>query len=130
MKTPAFVILYLIVMLFTYLWRMAVIGGVMDSGTTAEDVKNMASVVNWLLFFNYVILALIANSRGKKIDKRYLVAFPLIGGFFDLILGFIPLVPTIMNILALVMGLSEGKQEVKVVYVEKPSTETQQPEKA
>lgn len=120
MKTPAFVILYLIVMLFTYLWRAAVVGGAMDSSTTIEDVKNIGAIANWLLFFNYVILALIANSRGKKIEKRYLVAFPVIGGFFDLILGFIPLVPTIMNILALVMGLSDGKQEVKVVYVEAP----------
>lgn len=120
MKTPAFVILYLIVMLFTYLWRAVVVGGAFDSNTTVEDVKNVAAVVNWLLFFNYVILALIANSRGKKIEKRYLVAFPVIGCFFDMILTFIPLVPTIMNILALVMGLSDGKQEVKVVYVEAP----------
>jgi hypothetical protein len=130
MKTPTFVILYLIVMLFTYVWRMAVVGGAMDGGTTVEDVKNMASVVNWILFFNYVVLALIANSRGKKIEKKYLVAFPIIGGFFDVLLGFIPLVPTIMNILALVFGLSDGKQEVKVVYVEKPTSETKSESKS
>lgn len=123
MKTPTYVILYLIVMLFTYIWRMVIAGGAVDSGTTVEDFKNMASVVNWLLFFNYIVLALIANSRGKKIGKRYLVALPIIGCFFDMVLIFIPLVPTIMNILALVMGLSDGKQEVKVVYVEKPASE-------
>lgn len=119
MKTPTFVILYLIVMLFTYLWRATVVGSAMDANMTVKDVQDAAVIVNWLMFFNYVLLATIAYYRGKKIDKKYLIALPIIGGFFDVILAFIPLVPTIMNILTLVFGLSEGKQEVKVVYVDK-----------
>lgn len=90
---------------------------------TPEQISNVAVGINVMLFLNYVILAIITYFRGKKIDKKYLIAFPLIGGFFDMVLVFIPLVPTIMNILALVLGLSDGKQEVKVVYVEKPTSE-------
>lgn len=134
MKTPAFVILYLIVMLFTYLWRVMAIGfadGMTRGGFPYEEAMDVSmSVMHICMFINYVILAWICRSRGKMVDKKWLPAFPLIGCFFDMILSFIPLIPTIMNILALVMGLSDGKQEVKVVYVEKPSTETQQPEKA
>lgn len=118
MKTPLFVVLYLVIMMFTYLWRYVVLGAPVNA--TPEQIKNVTLGINIILFLNYVILAIIAYFRGKKIDKKYLVSFPLIGGFFDLVLVFIPLVPTIMNILTLVMGLSDGKQEVKVVYVEAP----------
>ena len=60
MKTPAFVILYLIVMIFTYFWRFAGFGAVVDENATAESIKDAASVTNWLLFFNYVLLVIIA----------------------------------------------------------------------
>lgn len=130
MKTPAFVILYLIVMLFTYIWRAAAVGSALDASTTPQDVAGVGAVANWLLFFNYVFLLIIAYYRGKKIEKKYLVAFPVIGGFFDIILAFIPLIPTVMNILALVMGLSDNKQNVKVVYVEAPKETKQEEAKA
>nr|DAL93415.1 MAG TPA: hypothetical protein [Caudoviricetes sp.] len=130
MKTPAFVILYLIVMMFTYIWRAAAVGSALDASTSPQDVADVGAVANWLLFFNYVLLLVIAYYRGKKIDKKYLVAFPVIGGFFDIILAFIPLIPTVMNILALVMGLSDSKQNVKVVYVEAPKDTKQEEAKA
>lgn len=121
MKTPAFVILYLIVMIFTYFWRFAGFGAVVDENATAESIKDAASVTNWLLFFNYVLLVVIAYFRGKKIDKKYLAALPVIGGLFDLVLAFIPFVPTIMNILALVLGLSDNKPQVVYVKEQKDS---------
>lgn len=127
MKTPTYVILYLIFMSFTYLWRLISIGiveGMAKSGISYEEALDItASMIHICMFINYVILAYICRSRGKVLNKKWLAALPLVGCFFDMVLIFIPLVPTIMNILALVMGLSDGKQEVKVVYVEKPSSE-------
>lgn len=113
-------------MLFTYLWRIAFVGAAIET-TSLQDINIMADVVNWILLFNYVILIFIANSRGKIIEKRYLVAFPVIGGFFDILLVFIPMIPTVMNILALVIGLSDSSP--KVIYVQTP-TETNQSKKA
>lgn len=116
MKTPVFVILYLFVMMFTYLWRFAFVSGVMQAGTTAEDISSMSLVMHCMLLLNYLILIWIAYARGKKLDKKYLAALPLIGGFFDILLVIIPFVPTLMNLAVLVLGLSESQP--KVIYVQ------------
>lgn len=128
MKTPFFVILYLVIMMFTYLWRAVIFGA--PASATPEEIRNVTLGINVILFLNYIILIVIAYFRGKKIDKKYLVAFPLIGGFFDMVLVFIPFVPTIMNVLTLIVGLSDGKQEIRVVYVEKPTSETKSESKS
>lgn len=80
-------------------------------------------------FFNYVFLLIIAYYRGKKL-KEVSGSFPCYWWLFDIILAFIPLIPTVMNILALVMGLSDNKQNVKVVYVEAPKETKQEEAKA
>ena len=83
-------------------------------------INNMVGTVTLILLINYIILILVAYCRGKAIDKKYIVIFPVIAGLFDVVLAFIPLVPTIMNITALITGVSGNK----VVYV------VQQSEKA
>lgn len=123
MKTAVFVISYLVVMLFTYLWRFAFFSSMMQPGMTSEDVGGMSLVMHFILLMNYLLLIWIAYARGKRIDKKYLAALPLIGGFFDIILVVIPFVPTLMNLAALILGLSDGQP--KVIYVQQaPAPET------
>ena len=43
--------------------------------------------------------------------KSWLIAFPLVGAIFDVVLMFIPFVPTVMNILGLVFGMITPKKE-------------------
>ena len=38
-----------------------------------------------------------------------MIAFPIVGVFFDIVLGFIPCVPTIFNVLAIVFGSMSSK---------------------
>lgn len=106
MSNTNFLIIYLIVMVLTYLWRLVFIGAAIDGG----DIDSMVNIMNSLLFFSYVIMAYVAYKRGKAIGKGYLTAFPIVGGVFDLILVFIPFVPTIMNIITIVIGMPDSKQ--------------------
>lgn len=127
MNTGIFYILYLVTMIFTYLWRYMYLGmvhGMVESGIPQEQaVDTSLTFITWALIVNYILLALISYFRGKRINKKFLTAFPIIGGVFDVLLAFIPFVPTIMNIITLVMAGDSKEKEVKVIYVEKPASE-------
>lgn len=106
MSNTKFLIIYLIFMVFTYLWRFAFIGAAFQDGA---DIAGMGNTMIALMLLSYAIMAYVAYSRGKAIDKGYLVAFPIVGAVFDLILIFIPFVPTVMNIITIVLGMPDNK---------------------
>lgn len=106
MNNVKFLIFYLILMVPTYFWRFVLIGSAMEGGDDFEALNNTVMV---LLLISYIGMAVVAYFRGKKSDKKYLFAFPVVGGVFDLILVFIPFVPTVMNIITIVMGMSDAK---------------------
>ena len=60
----------------------------------------------WVHVWCLTMLALIASIRGKTNGKSYLLIFPTIGGLFDItpLLSIIPLVPTVMHLIAIVLG--------------------------
>lgn len=107
MSNIKFLILYIILMVPTYFWRFGLIGSAMDGG---DDFENLNNTVMVLLLISYVGLAVASYFRGKESGRRYLFAFPVVGGVFDLILVFIPLVPTVMNIITIVLGVSDVKE--------------------
>lgn len=106
MSNTKFLIIYLIFMVLTYLWRIVFVGAAFEGGA---DIEGMGTTMNVLMFLSYAIMAYVAYSRGKAIGKGYLVAFPIVGAVFDLILIFIPFVPTIMNIITIVLGMPDNK---------------------
>ena len=107
MSNTKFLIIYLIFMTLTYLWRFAFIGAAIDDGANVED---MGGAMNFLMFFSYAVMSYVAYSRGKEIGKSYLVSFPIVGAVFDLILIFVPFVPTIMNIVTIILGMPNDKR--------------------
>lgn len=107
MSNTKFLIIYLIAMVLTYFWRFAFIGAAFDDGA---DIEGMGNTMNILMFLSYAVMACVAYIRGKSIGKGYLVAFPIVGAVFDLILVFIPFVPTIMNIITIVLGMPDNKK--------------------
>ncbi|MEX2963176.1 hypothetical protein [Microbulbifer sp. TYP-18] len=106
MSNIKFLIIYLIAMVLTYLWRFAILGAAFDDST---DIGDMGNTVNILMLASYAIMAFVAYSRGKAIGKGYLAAFPIVGAVFDLVLVFVPFVPTVMNILTIVLGMPDNK---------------------
>lgn len=79
----------------------------MEGGDDFEVHNNTVMV---LLLISYVGMSVVSYFRGKVSGKKYLFAFPIVGGVFDLILVFIPFVPTVMNIITIVMGMSDAKE--------------------
>lgn len=60
----------------------------------------------WLHLWCLVMLVLVTSIRARNIGKSWLMIFPVTAGFFDLVpgLSMIPLVPTVMHLLALILG--------------------------
>ena len=106
MSNIIFLIIYLIFMILTYFWRFGFLAIAFEDGANIEGIGIAIEV---LMFLSYAGMACVAYSRGKAIGKSYLVAFPIVGAVFDLILIFIPFVPTIMNIITIVLGMPDSK---------------------
>ena len=100
-----FVIGYLFFMLPTYVLPyfgsnsaiVGAIGAAVGRGFTPQF---------WLHAWCLIMLVLVSSIRGKNIGKGWLLVLPVLAGFFDLVpvLNLIPLVPTVMHLLALVLG--------------------------
>lgn len=60
----------------------------------------------WLHAWALVMLVLLGHMRGKLVGRRYLMVFPLVAAVFDMVPGLsaIPLVPTVMHFLAIILG--------------------------
>lgn len=109
MSAGKFLFIYILFMLPTYIWRWifaaGAVGAAMDeSGGAEAAISSMATATYVLLAISYVIMIFVSYRRGAANNRRFLVAFPIVGGLFDIVLGFIPFVPTIFNILAIVFG--------------------------
>ena len=105
---------YLIVMIPTYLWRYA-FGASVISAAGESEVAELSGAMNICFLINYAILIFLAYRRSKKVNKSILPLFPVIAAIFDIVLVFIPFVPTVFNLMALIMGAQDQKD--KVVYV-------------
>jgi hypothetical protein len=80
----------------------------------------MGSTVLIIMTINYLLLIFVAFLRSRRVKKPYLIVFPIIAAVFDIILMFIPFVPTVMNIVALIVGsTSNNPVVVQVVKEEK-----------
>ena len=99
MKTTTFMLSYIFTAVFTYIWRPAFIANSLQNNGSGDT-----GTLYTILFINYAILILLSYERGKGTNKNYLWAFPTVGAIFDIVLGFIPFVPSIMNIATLISG--------------------------
>jgi chromate transport protein ChrA len=108
MSYGKFLVVYLLFMAPTYIWRWVFAAGAMSG----ESVDDMASATYVLLAISYAVMIYVTYRRGIENQQKHLVAFPAVGAFFDIVLGFIPFVPTVLNILALVLG-AKDKPPVK-----------------
>jgi hypothetical protein len=117
MSAGKFLFIYLIFMLPTYVWRWifaaGAIGAAMDDSKSSNAaISAMGTTTYVLLAISYAVMMYAAYRRGIASNRKFLVAFPAVGGVFDIVLGFIPFVPTIFNILAIVFGsMSKAKAE-------------------
>jgi hypothetical protein len=108
-NAPTFVILYLLIMLPTYFLPY------LGSNSTVLNTAGAAAGAGlnplfWLHLLCLAALVAIGLSRGIVIERAWVVIFPILALVFDLTpgLSFIPLVPTVMHLLMIILGLALG----------------------
>jgi hypothetical protein len=119
LKNPiAYVASYIGLMILTYI--LPYFGP--NSAILNTASNSVSGRMNPLFWFHLMILiALCASAwyRGGYIDKKYFVIFPILALVFDLVLSLslIPLVPTVMHLLVIILGVmvATKNNEVKAV---------------
>lgn len=106
-NAPVFVVSYLIFMLPTYFLpylgsNSAIVGAL---GAAAGVGVNPAT---WFHLAAMLVLCFLCWVRGANIGKGWLLIFPILAVVFDFVPGFssIPLVPTVMHLLAIILGVT------------------------
>ena len=111
-----FVVAYLVLIVPTYVLPYSGSNSAIV-GTISAAAGRGATPQFWLHAWCMSMLVLVTSIRGKAIGKSWLLIFPMLAGFFDLMpgLNFIPLVPTVMHLFALVLGaIGAGTAYAKV----------------
>lgn len=110
-NTPVYVVAYLLFMLPTYILPYfgsnSALMNSMGIGLGAGFLPQW-----WAHVWSLVMLAMITWVRGGWIGKTYLPIFPVLAAVFDMfpLLSAIPLIPTILHVIALIMGSITSKE--------------------
>lgn len=114
-----FVLLYILLMVPTYvLPYFGSNSSVMLASLASANALSHAP--QFLLHLGALgALVLVAWARGSRVDKMWLVVFPLLAAVFDFVpaLSVVPLVPTVMHLLAIVLGVVGGETTGRAVDV-------------
>jgi hypothetical protein len=110
-NTPVFVIAYIIFMLPTYYLPYVGSNSSILHGIDAAAGGGNLNFAFWLHMGSMLILCFLCWARGTFIAKNWLVIFPSLAIVFDFVpvLSAIPLVPTVMHVLAIILGVIPAK---------------------
>lgn len=97
-----FYIIYLFAMIPTY-----------EEGAAVEDIASMDYGVLILLAIFYLVMMIVTFYRSKKVNRPYLIAFPILGGVFDILLPFIILAPTAMHVAVIILGMMDPAKKTE-----------------
>ena len=110
-NAPVFVIAYIIFMLPTYFLPYVGSNSTILQGVDAVGGGKHLNFAFWLHFGSMLILCFLCWIRGAYIGKGHLIIFPILAVVFDFVPGLsaIPLIPTVMHLLAIIMGVVGAK---------------------
>ncbi len=110
-NTAIFIISYVVFMIPTYILPYFGSNSAVVSAVAAKaHFINPAMIIHLAFLAGLIILA---RLRGKAIDKQWLITFPILATVFDFVpfLSWIPLVPTVMHLLAIILGVITVKEK-------------------
>ena len=114
LSTGAFLAMFLIPFILTYIvgWLSPFLGSASVVGAMAGDDTFSGTWLGVKAFLAalYICMAAASFLRGVANGTKWAVAFPLAAAVFDIVpgLSLIPFVPTILNVIALVVGVRAG----------------------
>ena len=105
-NTVIFVVIYIVFMIPTYL--LPYLG--------SNSFVLGLSPFFWPHLISLIVLVTVTWFRGSNIDKKWLVIFPILALVFDLVPGLssVPFVPSVMHLLAIILGVAGVKQTVAI----------------
>lgn len=85
---------------------------VMDSMARSGGYEG-PNVGFWFHITCLILMIGLAYVRTSRLTKKYLIIFPILALVFDMVpvLSWIPLVPTAMHVVTLIMGVTLAKEE-------------------
>lgn len=106
-NAPVFVIAYIVFMIPTYFLPYF---GSNSSVLHAVDAAAGTTFMNfafWLHMGSMLVLCFMCWVRGAYVGKQWLIIFPILAIVFDFVpgLSLIPLIPTVMHLLAIILGV-------------------------
>jgi hypothetical protein len=106
-NTAVFVVLYILFMLPTYFLPYLGSNSFLVGAVAAAD-QAYIHLPFWFHALSLGVLIALAWFRGAFVEKKWLVIFPVLGAVFDMVPGLnsIPLVPTVMHLLAIILGVT------------------------
>ena len=118
-NAPVFVVAYIIFMLPTYFLPYAGSNSLILHGIDAASGSGSLNFAFWLHMGSMLILCFLCWVRGAYVSKAWLIIFPILAIVFDFVPGLsaIPLVPTVMHLLAIILGVVGAK-----VPLQQPTT--------
>lgn len=109
-----FTVLYIVFMVPTYMLPY------MGSNSSVLNASGVSAGIGmnpmfWLHLLALAILIALTWFRGGNVAKVWLVIFPILALIFDLVPGLssIPLVPTVMHLLAIILGVIGANIAIK-----------------
>lgn len=105
-NAPVFVIAYILFMLPTYF--LPYLGSNSAAMITIQHAAPVGTnVLMWLHLAALMVLITVTWFRGSLVEKKWLVIFPILATVFDFVpgLSLIPMVPTVMHLLAIILGV-------------------------
>jgi len=116
-----FAILYILFMLPTYYLpylgsNSTVVNAITNVQIDGSPIEAGMNPAFWPHLGCLIALIVLAWFRGSLVEKKWLVIFPTMAAVFDLApaLSSIPLVPTIMHLLAIILGVAATKVVIPV----------------
>ena len=110
-NAPVFVIAYIVFMLPTHFLPYAGSNSSLLHGIDAAAGTHALNFAFWLHMGSMLILCFLCWIRGAYVDKKWLILFPVLAIVFDFVpgLSLIPMIPTVMHLLAIILGVVGAK---------------------
>jgi hypothetical protein len=109
-NAPVFVIGYIIFMLPTYL--LPYLGSNSAANIAIQHAVPIGTnALMWFHLGSLMVLIVLTGFRGSLVEKKWLVIFPILATVFDFVpvLSWIPMIPTVMHLLAIILGVVGAK---------------------